>query len=157
MSITARRLMLAVVLIALAFGVYLVDLERRTVLGERALRATQLEFLDFDTALARSRSTGRPVLAEFSAIWCPACRRLHEQVLSDPEVRAELRAHFVLARIDYESPGAAAFMQRYLVKGFPTLLLIDQDGRLERRLPVPEDAAGLLVNLRFQPLGATPR
>ena len=73
MSITARRLMLAVVLIALAFGVYLVDLERRTVLGERALRATQLEFLDFDTALARSRSTGRPVLAEFSAIWCPAC------------------------------------------------------------------------------------
>jgi thiol:disulfide interchange protein len=143
-----RRLLLLIIVAALGFGGYTYDVARRTRLGEQALAATQLEFLPFAQALQRAKAEGKPVLADFSAIWCPACRALHQTVFTDPAVRAAVRARTVLARIDYESPEAPAFMGEYSVSSFPTLLLIDSDGRLLRPLPTSLDPQALLSALR---------
>lgn len=143
-----RRLLLLMLAAVLGFGAYHYDVARRTRLGEQALAATQLEFLPLAQALVKARAEGRPVLADFSAIWCPACRALHQTVFTDPAVRAAIREHTVLARVDYESEEAPAFMQAYAVSRFPTLLLIDGDGRLLRPLPTTLDPQALLSALR---------
>lgn len=136
MQRTWRRL-LPWLLVPLAL--YFVNVEWQTRRGEAALLATALEFRPLDVALSRARASGRPVLVDFSAIWCPSCRRLHETVFSDPAVQAAINAGYELSLVDYESPEAPAFMTRYAVTGFPTLLVLDADGRLLRRLPISDD------------------
>lgn len=46
-------------------------------LGEAALKATALEFLPLEQALARAKTQGQPVLVDFSAIGFPTCQVLH--------------------------------------------------------------------------------
>lgn len=133
------------VLVPLAL--YFVNVEWQTRRGEAALQATALTFQPLELALSRARSSGRPVLVDFSAIWCPACRRLHEQVFTDPAVRAALEAGYELSLVDYESPEAPAFMRRYAVTGFPTLLVLDAEGRLLRRLPIRDEPAAFVRDL----------
>ena len=136
-------LLLALVPLAL----YFVNVEVQTWRGQQALVATALEFQPLDVALARARASGKPVLADFSAIWCPVCRRLHAEVFTDAAVKTAIRQGYELSRIDYESPEAPAFMARYGVSGFPTLLLLDGEGNLLRRLPTSFDPAVFAAEL----------
>ena len=69
-------------------------------------------------------------------------------MFSDPAVKAAIRDGYVLAGIDYESAEAPAFMAKYQVSGFPTLLLLDGDGRLLRRLPLSFDPAAFAAALQ---------
>ncbi len=133
----------------LPVALYVAHVELQTWRGERALAAATLDFQPLPVALARARSSGKPVLADVSAIWCPACRRLHE-VFADPAVNALIRSGYELSRIDYESPEAPAFMARYQVSGFPSLLLLDGEGRLLRRLTVHFDPAAMAAEFRAE-------
>lgn len=139
-----RWLVYALVPLALYFG----NVEVQTWRGEQALAATELPFAPLEQALAQARSSGKPVLADFSAIWCPACRRLHAEVFTDPAVKAAILAGYELSRVDYEAPEAPAFMARYGVTGFPTLLVLDQDGHMLRELPSGFDPAVLAAALK---------
>jgi len=133
---------------AVAVGGYFAHTEWQTRLGQQALAATALDFLPLDQALARSKTQGKPVLVDFSAIWCPTCRQLHNDVFTDGAVKQAINQGYVLARVDYESPEAPAFMQRYGVKGFPTLLVLSADGSLLRRVPVLFEPAPFAASLR---------
>lgn len=136
---------LAYALIPLA--AYFAMVEYQTMRGRQAMAATALDFQPLDVALAKARSSGKPVLADFSAIWCPTCRRLHTEVFGDPAVKAAITAGYELSAIDYESAEAPAFMERYGVTGFPTLLLLDGEGNLLRRLPLTFDPAAFVAEL----------
>jgi len=96
--------------------------------GAAALKATALEFLPLERALALATSQGKPVLVDLSAIWCPTCRLLHAEVFTNTSVKQAITSSYVLSRVDYDSPEARAFMQRFAVKGFPTLLVLSADG-----------------------------
>ena len=69
-----------------------------------------------------------------SAIWCPTCRRLDKEVFSDDRVKNVISDQYVFARIEYESEQGKAFMERYDVRGFPTLLVLNADGDKMGRL-----------------------
>ncbi|GAC1630254.1 MAG: hypothetical protein NVS9B10_22480 [Nevskia sp.] len=131
----------------LGYGGYLAHTEWQTRLGQQALDSTQLEFKPLAQALAQAKAEGRPVLADFSAIWCPTCRAMHATVFTDAAVKEAITKGYILSRIDYESPEAPAFMDKYGVRGFPTLLVLDGDGRLLRRLPVSLDPATFRAEL----------
>ena len=96
--------------------------------GAAALKATALEFLPLERALALATSQGKPVLVDLSAIWCPTCRLLHAEVFTNTSVKQAITSSYVLSRVDYDSPEARAFMQRFAVKGFPTLLVLSAEG-----------------------------
>ena len=127
---------------------YFANTEWQTRQGQQALAATKLEFRPLDKALVKAKAENKPVLADFSAIWCPACRALHATVFTDPTVKAAIESGYVLSRIDYESPEAPAFMAKYGVTGFPTLLLLDGDGKLLRRVPVTLDVVQFVAGLK---------
>lgn len=125
---------------AIFLAVYLANIQVQTWLGKRAIEETALTFLPIEQGLAQARASGRPVLVDFSAIWCGACRAMHQNLFTDPGVKDALARDYVLVRVDYDSPEAEGFMQRYGVRGFPTLLVVDAAGTLLRRLPVPASA-----------------
>jgi thiol:disulfide interchange protein len=148
LTVLKRRVLWIFVAAATATGLYFAHTAWQTQRGEAALKATALEFLPLEQALALARSQGKPVLVDFSAIWCPTCRVLHAEVFTNDTVKQAITTGFVLSRVDYESPEAQAFMQRYAVQGFPTLLVLSAEGQLQRHVPISFDPATMAASLR---------
>ncbi len=132
---TKSTLRSLVIIAIVALAAYFLNVEYQTHLGRKAIDATGLEVLAFEDALAESRKTGKPVLADLSAIWCPSCRRLDSEVLANEAVKSKIESDYLFARIEYESDEGADFMERYQVSGFPNLLVIDGDGNKLNHLP----------------------
>jgi thiol:disulfide interchange protein len=108
----------------------------QSYLGQQAIDKTGLEIRSLEQALALAKGSDKLVLADMSAIWCPSCRKLDQQVFSDEQVKTQINQHFVYARIEYDSPAGKTFMQHYQVTGFPTLLVLNADGEKLVHLPV---------------------
>lgn len=123
----------AIALVAAA--AYFLNTTYQTHLGQKALDATGLEILSLETALEKSKKTGKPILADLSAIWCSSCRRLDSEVLANDAVKAKIQSKYLFARIEYESEEGQAFMKRHQLRGFPNLLTLDSDGKRLKRLP----------------------
>jgi len=132
---TKSTLRSLVIIAIVALAAYFLNVEYQSHLGQKAIDATGLEVLAFQDALAESRKTGKPVLADLSAIWCPSCRRLDSEVLANEAVKSKIEKDYLFARIEYESDEGADFMERYQVSGFPNLLLIDGQGNKLKNLP----------------------
>lgn len=147
MCMNAKRIRGYLILAIAGLAVYFINVEVQTYFGERALRETGLEIASLEDAQATARETGRPILADLSAIWCPTCRKLDQTVFTDAGVHEELEQNFVFARIEYESDDGEKFMQRYNVRGFPNLLVLNADGKLIRQLPIVFDPNEFRRNL----------
>ena len=81
------------------------------------------------TALANSRQAGKPVLVDFFAEWCVACKILEETTLSDPQVLAAMQ-DFDLYRVDITEINAdsQAIMEQYNILGLPALVFFTPEG-----------------------------
>ena len=84
---------------------------------------------------AQSRTTGVPLLYEFSADWCGPCHRMQQEVFSDAEAAAAINRLFVPVRLvdrqreeGRNPPDVAALEARYRVEAFPTLVIVPTDG-----------------------------
>ncbi len=144
-----KRLWLNVALFAAVLaGAYFINVEAQTYLGKKALRDTGLDMLTLPEALAKAGVENKLVLADMSAIWCAACRRLDREIFANDTVKQSLAEGFVFARIEYESKEGEAFMKKYDVKGFPTLLVLDAAGGFVKRLPITFDPDSFVENLR---------
>lgn len=88
----------------------------KTLVGKQALAQ----------ALANSRSAGKPVLVDFFAEWCVACRVLEEETLSNPAVLSEMTG-FDLYRVDITeiNDDSQAIMEHYNILGLPALVFFD--------------------------------
>lgn len=84
-------------------------------------------------ALQAAEASGRPVLADLYAVWCPPCDRLRDEFLLDPRRRALLE-RFTLLKLDADDPSSFAFKDRYSVGGYPTVLILDAKGEVLDRI-----------------------
>jgi thiol:disulfide interchange protein len=116
-------------------------------LGQQAIDATGLESITLEEALQVAKRSNKLVLADMSAIWCPACRKLDEQVFSNERVKTQLKQDFVYVRIEYESPEGKSFMQNYQVTGFPTLLVLNTKAEKLIQLPINYEPLPFLATL----------
>ena len=84
-----------------------------------------------DSMLTQAREKGKPAIIEFSAAWCAPCRELEATTFRHPEVRARAR-QMVMIKIDLSSGAdevARKLLQKYQVKGVPTVIFLDSEGR----------------------------
>ncbi len=105
-----------------------------------------------DEAQARTQATvsKRPVLIDFSAEWCAACKELEKYVFHDDRFEREAQ-RFVLVRVDgtRDSPELQRLYAQYRVAGLPTVVLIDAAGKVRDDLTVtgflrPQELVSLL-------------
>jgi len=81
---------------------------------------------DEKTAVLQSRATGKPLLIDFFAEWCAACKELDVHTWTDPVVAKEVADRFVPLKIDAteESAENDELQKKYQVPGLPTVLMM---------------------------------
>jgi len=87
---------------------------------------TALPFIedDFDLALARAKSSDRPLFVDAWAPWCHTCLSMRAYVFTDPLLRARAD-DFVWLSLDTEKPSSARFLEAFPMQVWPTLWVID--------------------------------
>lgn len=136
----------------LGFGLLLIILviglrSLQTYWGKQAFVATQLPQHSLQMAQQLARQQGRNIVAELSAFWCSSCRALDEQVLQNSQVRQLLQQQFIYARIDEKSADAEQFTRDYGAQGYPSLVLLDAQGRLLKHLSLTLDPQQFMAQL----------
>src|SRR3989475_9582963 len=81
---------------------------------------------DERAAVQQSRATGKPLLIDFFAEWCAACKELDAHTWADPTVAKEVADRFVPLKIDAteESDENDSLQKKYAVPGLPTVLMM---------------------------------
>jgi thiol-disulfide isomerase/thioredoxin len=91
--------------------------------------------------LGQQKAGGKPTLYEFTAAWCPPCRRLEAEGFNDPQIASLINDAYVLSRVvdrkreDGQNQAAIDELEgRYSINAFPTLVVATSDGRPIARL-----------------------
>lgn len=99
---------------------------------------------DLDAALARAKAEQRKVFLFFTGSdWCSWCQRLDGEILSKPEFVQYASTSLVLVVADFPREVAQSkelqahnrrLVKRFKVDGFPTVVVLDADGKAIGRI-----------------------
>jgi thiol-disulfide isomerase/thioredoxin len=81
----------------------------------------------FSRALKESQKRNGLVLLDFSASWCPPCIRLEHEVFNKPDFK-KLMQRYVFVQFDIDREEIFPLLQKYSVKAFPTLAVVNSSG-----------------------------
>ena len=87
----------------------------------------------FDALLAKAMKDCKPVMIDFYADWCAACKELDKYVYVTKDVRAEAE-RFVSIKIDAtdETEPLKAIQKRFSILGLPTVVFINSRGDVKQ-------------------------
>ena len=103
--------------------------------------ASATEWLtDLPTALARAKKENKAVLLDFTGSdWCGWCMKLKAEVFDTFEFGAYSAANLILVEVDFpkrkkisvdQQNANYALASQYGIKGYPTIIILNADGRL---------------------------
>jgi len=91
---------------------------------------------DFDKALEKAKAEKKCVLVEFTGSdWCPPCIAMRKNVFSKAEFVTAAAKDFLLVEVDFPrgdkelADKNQPFLKKYKVTAFPTVVLLDPDGK----------------------------
>ena len=96
---------------------------------------------DFEKAKKKAMNENKNIIIDFSGSdWCSWCIKLDEEVFQKDEWKAYAKEHLVQVLIDFpreKSEQSEALQKQnnelakqYTVRGFPTVLILNQEGQL---------------------------
>jgi thiol:disulfide interchange protein len=75
-----------------------------------------------------AKTSGKPVIVVFSAVWCPPCQMMKKEVYPSAAVKA-LHDKFEWAYLDVDEDSNAAAAKKYGVNGIPHIQFLSKDGK----------------------------
>lgn len=73
------------------------------------------------------------IFVDVYADWCTPCKLMDEDVFTDEKIADFMKANFINYKVDGESHNGPNLGVMYGVAGYPTLLILDQKGRVLER------------------------
>ena len=98
--------------------------------------AAQVRFETKSTDAVREMAlrSGKLVLIDLYASWCPPCRMMEREVFSRKDVGDFMQQRFVAAKYDTDKPTGKELMKRYGSGAIPLYLVFDTQGELLGRI-----------------------
>lgn len=94
---------------------------------------------DYEAACKQAKETQRPILIDFTGSdWCGWCIKLDKEVFDLPAFKAYAKDNLVLLKLDFPRRKKLKaelvkqnekLMEQFGVRGFPTILLVNADGK----------------------------
>jgi thiol-disulfide isomerase/thioredoxin len=81
----------------------------------------------FNEAALKAKKENKLMLVDFSARWCPACLRLEAEIFSQKKF-STMAKDLIKVKLDGDLFSNAPLMEKYKVKGYPTVLFLTSDG-----------------------------
>lgn len=111
---------------------------------------------DLSKAQAQAKESHKLLLLDFTGSdWCIWCKKLDAEVYSQPAFQAYAKDHLVLMKIDFprkiaQSPEVkkqnGELAQKYGVQGFPTIVVLNGEGKQVGELGYQPGGADAFVN-----------
>jgi thiol:disulfide interchange protein DsbD len=113
-------------------------------------RSLVWEHIPATTAREKALGSQRPLIIDFGAAWCGACKELDKLTFSQESIQHEA-GRFLAVRVDAtndEDPNVEAAMTSFSVKGLPTVVVYDSKGAEAIRYTDFVDASRMLTDLK---------
>lgn len=75
-------------------------------------------------------SSGKPGFLYFTTEWCSWCKVLRSDVFKNPEVKNFVETNFIPFIIDAEKSTGPELKAKYLIRGYPTVAVINKNGEV---------------------------
>jgi len=108
------------------------------MIGSWSLRGPGVTWQSYsDEIISEARESRKPVIIDFYAEWCAPCRELDTATFRHPEVVKESDSGFIMVKVDLTrsgNPQHQDLLSRYEIKGVPTVVFLDREGRERKDL-----------------------
>jgi thioredoxin-related protein len=87
-----------------------------------------------DEAFAAAQESGKPIYLYWGAVWCPPCHAISATVFKSTEF-IERSKLFIPVYLDGDKENAQAYGEKFGVRGYPTMVVFDSEGKELTRIP----------------------
>jgi thiol-disulfide isomerase/thioredoxin len=111
------------------------------------VQAEGINFQKLSTAqaLTKAKKENKKVFIDVYAVWCGPCKYLTNSVFIDVALGAYMNEHFVCIKIDGEQGEGEKMMEEFSIDAFPTMLFLDADRKLLKKIVGAYEADELLA------------
>ncbi|GAB3910417.1 hypothetical protein GCM10028803_50240 [Larkinella knui] len=94
----------------------------------------QFSEASWKTHLAKAKAENKLVFLDAYTSWCGPCKMLQKNVFTKKEVGDFFNKEFINVKVDMEKGEGPELALQYPLEGYPTLLFIDGDGKVVKKV-----------------------
>jgi thiol:disulfide interchange protein len=137
-------------LIGVSFAIFSFrSMENRSKEKESAtisLSGIKFSKMSFQKAVKQARSSGKLIFIDVHTSWCVPCKEMAQTTFVDSEVGKVFNQKFINLKIDAEEDTDGPMISKaYSVAAYPTLLFVNGEGKLVRKLVGKQSKEKLLA------------
>lgn len=84
----------------------------------------------WNEAVQKAKAEHKPIFLDIYASWCGPCKMLKRKTFTNKKVGDYFNEHFINTSFDGEVDEGVKLANRFQLQGYPTLILIDENGKL---------------------------
>lgn len=96
-------------------------------------------------AMAKAKAEDKLLFVDAFAKWCGPCKAMAKNVFTQQKVGDFFNANFINLKLDMEEEDGVTFGHKYPVSAYPTLMFLDGDGKLVKKVVGGQQAEGLIA------------
>lgn len=104
--------------------------------------------ITFNDALQKAKKENKLVFVNIYAVWCGPCKMLKENTFTSKKVADAVNSHFISIDLDAEKGEGVSFSKKYEVTAHPLILIIDENGKVKKRILGYKNDSQLLNELK---------
>ena len=90
--------------------------------------------ITFNQALAQAKKENKLIFMNVYAVWCAPCTNLKKTTFESDKVGNTFNKNFINISVDAEKGEGIALSKKYEVTAHPLMLVIDSDGKVQKRI-----------------------
>jgi thiol:disulfide interchange protein len=111
-----------------------------------SLSGIKFSKMSFEKAIKQAKSSGKLIFIDVHTSWCGPCKEMAKTTFTDQEVGKVFNQKFINLKIDAEQDADGPMISKaYTVSAYPTLLFINGEGKLVRKLVGKQSKEKLLA------------